>query len=96
VVRLILDNADEWGLKMQERVCKVLGVLLIAGSTTQIASAAGHHTRKAERAPIATTQQFRDAHGSSNGPSTLNERHGLSAPAAVDNKSCDIIWCYED
>jgi hypothetical protein len=94
MVRLTLNNADERGLKMQKKVCKVLGVLLIASSTTQIASAAGHHARKAERAPIATTQQFRDAHGSLNGPSTPRERHGLPAPAAVGNKSCDIIPLY--
>lgn len=46
VARLVRNNAHEWGLNMRRRVIKVLGVLLMAGSTTQIAAAAGHHARE--------------------------------------------------
>jgi hypothetical protein len=69
---------------MRKRVLTVLGVLLIAAALTiQTATAAARNARKAARAPVPVTQQLR-------------ERHGLSAPAAVHNRSCDRFWCYED
>jgi hypothetical protein len=68
---------------MRKTVLTVLGVLLIAALTIQMAAAAARHARKAARAPVPVTQQLR-------------ERHRLSTPAAVHNRSCDIIWCYED
>jgi hypothetical protein len=42
--------------------------LLIAGSTVQMATASEHHERKAHRAPISTSWQFRNAYGSIEGP----------------------------
>jgi type II secretory pathway pseudopilin PulG len=69
---------------MRKNVLTVLGVLLIAAALTiQMATAAARNARKAARAPAPVTQQLR-------------ERHGLSAPAAIHNRSCDILWCYED
>ena len=69
---------------MRKNVLTVLGVLLIAAALTiQMATAAARNARKAARAPVPVTQQLR-------------ERHGLSAPAAVHNRSCDRFWCYED
>jgi hypothetical protein len=68
--------------KMRKNVLTVLGVLLIAALTIQMATAAARHARKAARAPVPVTQQLRERH-----PST---------PPAIHNRSCDIIWCYED
>jgi hypothetical protein len=68
---------------MLKRVLTALGVLLIAASTIQVATAAARHARKAARAPIPLTQQVRDS-------------HALSAPAPVHSRSCDIFACYED
>jgi hypothetical protein len=88
---------------MQRRVLTAIGVLLSAALTIQTATAAARGVRKAARAPDPVAQQLRDAFGSMDWPSTArsgysyyNGRHGLSAPAASDNKSCDIIWCYEN
>jgi hypothetical protein len=67
---------------MRKRVLTVLGVLLIAALTTEMAAAA-RHVRKAARASAPATQQFRG-------------QRGFSAPAASDAKSCDAIWCYSD
>lgn len=68
---------------MRRRVLAVLGVLLVAAVTTQMATAAARHARKAARASAPLTQQLR-------------KQHGLSAPAASDTKTCDVIWCYPD
>ena len=67
---------------MRKRVLAVLAVLLIAALTTEMATAA-RHVRKGTRASAPTTQQLR-------------KQHGLSAPAASDAKSCDVVWCYSD
>jgi hypothetical protein len=67
---------------MRKQVLTVLAGLLIAAVTIQTAAAA-RHGRKPARAPVAATQP-RDV------------SHGPSAPAATGNKSCDIIWCYQD
>jgi hypothetical protein len=68
---------------MRKRVLTVLGVLLIAALTTQMTTAATRHVRKAARASAPVTQQLR-------------KQQGISAPAASDNKSCDVVWCYSD
>jgi hypothetical protein len=68
--------------RMQKRVLAVLGVLLVAALTTEMATAA-RHVRKAARASAPVTQQPR-------------KQRGLSAPAASDAKSCDVVWCYSD
>jgi hypothetical protein len=88
---------------MQKRFLTAIGVLLGAALTIQTTTAATRSARKAVRAPDPVTQQLRDAFGSMDWPSTArsghsyyNGRHGLSAPAASDNKSCDVIWCYEN
>jgi hypothetical protein len=69
---------------MRKRVLTVLGVLLIAALTIQTATAAARHGRKAARAPAPVTSQLRDI------------SHGRAAPAAIGNKSCDILWCYQN
>jgi hypothetical protein len=69
--------------QMRKEILTVLATVLIAALTIQTATAAPRHTRKALRAPVPATQQLR-------------ERHPLSTPAATHNRSCDIIWCYED
>ena len=61
----------------------VLGVLLIATLTIQTATAAARNARKSARAPVPVTQQIR-------------ERDGFFAPAAVQSRTCDRLWCYED
>ena len=82
---------------MPTRVLTVLGVSLIAALTIQEATAAARHAGKAARASGQVAQQRRDAVGSAQSDYSYRSRHrGLSAPAATDTKSCDVIWCYEN
>jgi hypothetical protein len=67
---------------MRKTIFSVLGILVIAASTVQMASAAPRTARKAAHVPAPATQQFRDSFDSANGP--------------VRSKSCDIVWCYEN
>ena len=67
---------------MRKRVLTVLAVLLISALTTEMAAAA-RHVRRSARASAPATQQFRG-------------QRGVSAPAASDAKSCDVVWCYSD
>jgi hypothetical protein len=69
-------------------VLTVIGALLIAASTTQMATAAGRHARKAQCAPAPAAQQFRNAYGAVVWPfatpsdlSDYSEGHVISAPA---------------
>jgi hypothetical protein len=80
---VVFNRARSMETKMRKTVLTVLGVLLIAALTIQMATAAARNARKAARAAAPATQQLR-------------ERHGLSAPAAIHNRSCDRFWCYED
>ena len=73
---------------MRKTVPTILGALLIAGSTVQMTAAAERHVRKVERAPVATSQQLRNANDSLAGPSAeqqslsdYSEGHVISAPA---------------
>jgi hypothetical protein len=74
---------------MRKTVLTLLGALLIAGSTVQIAAAAERHTRKVVRAPVPASQQFRNANNSLAWPSAAaaqywsdySEGHVISAPA---------------
>jgi hypothetical protein len=74
---------------MRKTVTTILGAVLIAGSTVQVAAAAERHTRKAHRAPVAASQQFRNASDSLVWPSAAAEQywsdysegHVISAPA---------------
>lgn len=49
---------------MRNTVITILGALLIAGSAVQMANASEHHMRKAQRAPISASEQFRKANNS--------------------------------
>ncbi len=71
---------------MPKTALTVIGALLIAASTTQMATAAGRHARKVQCAPAA--QQFRNAYGAVVWPfatpsdlSDYSEGHVISAPA---------------
>ncbi len=73
---------------MRKTVLTIVGALLIAGSTVQMAAAAERHTRKAHRAPVPASQQFRNANDSLAWPSAVqqdlsdySEGHVISAPA---------------
>jgi hypothetical protein len=60
--------------KMRKIALTILGALLIAGSTVQTATTAErHHVRKARVAPIAASQEFRNANNSS-----FNQRHVIT------------------
>jgi hypothetical protein len=74
---------------MQKTVLTILGALLIAGSTVQMAAAANRHARKAERAPVPASRQFGNANNSLAFPSAeqqslsdYSEGHVISAPAS--------------
>jgi hypothetical protein len=48
---------------MQKAILTFLGVVSLATVTAQFAAAAHHHQgRNAHRAPVASTEQFRDSH----------------------------------
>jgi hypothetical protein len=73
---------------MRKTVLTILGALLIAGSTVQMTAAAERHVRKADRTPIPTSQQFRNANDSlawrsveQQSLSDYSEGHVISAPA---------------
>jgi hypothetical protein len=73
---------------MRKTIPTILGALLIAGSTVQIAAAAGRHAHKSVREREQATQQFRSAHDSMMSPSVeqqdlsdYSEGHVISAPA---------------
>jgi len=67
---------------MRKTVLSILGVLIVAALTVQMAIAAPRSARKAARAPAPPNHQIRDAFG--------------SAPNAAGSKSCDIFWCYQN
>jgi hypothetical protein len=52
---------------MRKTILTILGVLLISGSAVQMATASEHHVRKAYRASISASQQFRNANNSIEG-----------------------------
>jgi hypothetical protein len=52
---------------MKKAALTILGALLIAGSAVQMATASEHHMRKAQRAPISASEQFRRANNSIEG-----------------------------
>ena len=73
---------------MRKTVLTILGASLIAGSTVHMTAAAERHVRKVERAPVPTSQQFRNANDSFAWPSAeqqslsdYSEGHVISAPA---------------
>jgi hypothetical protein len=73
---------------MRKTVLTILGASLVVASTVQIAAAAEHHTRKAYRARVPASQQFRNANDSMASPSAqhqdwsdYSEGHVISAPA---------------
>ena len=63
---MLRDIASE-ETTMRKTALTILGALLIAGSAVQMATASEHHVRKAHRAPIAASQQFRNAYDSIEG-----------------------------
>ena len=73
---------------MRRTILTILGVLLIVGSTVQIAAAAGRHAHKSVREREHATQQLRNANDSLISPSVeqqdlsdYSEGHVISAPA---------------
>jgi hypothetical protein len=68
--------------KMRKIILRIIGLLAVSTFTVQMAIAAPHSPRKAARLAPPVTHQFRNAFS--------------SAPKAVESKSCDIIWCYEN
>jgi hypothetical protein len=52
---------------MRKTIITILGALLITGSTVQMATASEHHMRKAYRAPVSASEQFRRANNSTEG-----------------------------
>jgi hypothetical protein len=49
---------------MRKTIITILGALLITGSAVQMATASEHHVRKAYRAPVSASEQFRRANNS--------------------------------
>ena len=80
---------------MRKAAFTIVGVLLIAGSATQMAAAAEHHTRtgRGHHRWDRAYDQLKEP-----GFSIPQMRGGDSAgPKPADgNKSCDRLWCYSD
>jgi hypothetical protein len=49
---------------MRKTIITILGALLITGSAVQMAAASEHHVRRTHVAPIAVSQQTRNANNS--------------------------------
>ena len=75
-------RAPQVEAKMRKTLLDVVVVLAIAAFPVQMAIAAPRSAPKAARVSRPVAHQFRNAFG--------------SVPKTVDNKSCDIIWCYEN
>ncbi|MGD0846443.1 hypothetical protein [Bradyrhizobium sp.] len=52
---------------MRKTILTMLGALLITGSAVQMATASSYHVRKAYSAPVAASEQFRNANNSTDG-----------------------------
>jgi hypothetical protein len=81
--------------RMRKAAFTVLGVLLIAGSAMQMATASEHHTRTARSHHRwdRTYNQLKEP-----GFAVPQMRDGYSEGSKPDdgNKSCDRLWCYSD
>jgi hypothetical protein len=74
--KLLRDIVQE-ETTMRKTALTILGALLIAGSAVQMATASEHHVRKAYRAPMAATQQFRNANNSIEGRANSFRNYNL-------------------
>jgi hypothetical protein len=74
-----------WEMKMRKTILTAFGVALIAASAMQAAAAAERHrSHRAERAPVSTTEQFRNSNAAwpaANEPDWSRYNGGMSAPA---------------
>jgi hypothetical protein len=74
-----------WEIKMRKTILTILGSALIAASAAPMASAAQpHRSHKADRAPVTTNEQFRNANAAWPAAEPDWSRYssgGLSAPA---------------
>jgi hypothetical protein len=77
-------------MKMRKTILTVLGAALITASAAQMASATEHRTHRVHRAPVTTTEQFRNSNASAvavqpelpgYGYGDGYYSHGFSAPA---------------
>jgi hypothetical protein len=71
-------------MKMRMTILTVFGAALITVSMMQAAAAAEHHrSHRAERAPVSTTEQFRDSNAAwpTAAQSYSGYGGGMSAPA---------------
>jgi hypothetical protein len=75
----------------------ILGALLIAGSTIQIATASEHHLRTGRGHD---RSDYRRAYNQLNEPfhAAPQTRKGYSEgkPPANETRTCDNLWCYAD
>jgi hypothetical protein len=75
---------------MRKAAFTILGALLIAGSTLQMASASQHHTGRGHHRWDRTYNQLRD-------PSyAAPQVNNYGKPPANESRTCDIKWCYAD
>ena len=72
--------------KMQNAALTILGALLIAGSTMQMATASGYHVR--------TGQGHHQSSRTYNAVPQIPDSYGK--PPANVSQTCDIKWCYAD
>lgn len=70
---------------MRKTILVVLGATLVAATTVQMTAAAEHHrSHKADRAPVSTSQKFRNANANAPlaaQPDWSRYSGGFSAPA---------------
>jgi hypothetical protein len=71
---------------MRKTIATILGALLIAGATVQVAAAAERYTHKTHRAPLSASQQFRNANNSMAWP---NAYDSLARPSVIQQDLSD-------
>lgn len=76
-------------IKMQKAVFSILGALLIAGATVQMAAASEHHTRTGR-----VHHRWDRAYDQVSAPGSSIPQ--TRKPVASETRSCDILWCYPD
>jgi len=76
---------------MQKAAFSILGALLIAGATVQMAAASEHHARTGR-----VHHRWDRAYDQVSAPGFSIPQTRVGKPAVGETRSCDILWCYPD
>jgi hypothetical protein len=79
---------------MRKTAFTILGALLIAGSTIQMAAASEHHARA--RGHHGWDRTYDQSKPPSYATQNIRESTSDGKPPANVTQSCDRVWCYAD